>query len=576
MKKWLGLSFGVLAVLALGLFLVHCNGGDGGGCKGEADCPNGFYCDMTTHECVCSPQCTNKCCGPDGCDGDGTCSDNCAGDTPQCNQFSCECEPGPDCTTGDTQCDGTVIQNCVAGEWQNGDDCADDNETCQAGACVCIPDCGNRVCGMDPACGTLSCGTCPAGQSCTDAGQCQDCTPNCTGLVCGPDPVCDQSCGTCDPGYTCDDGACISMPGDECPGGDPDCPDEWPTCLEFQDGSTYCSMSCAIDADCGGDPNCCHDFGGDLFCADQTICPGASGAGDPCPFDGLNDDADNCDAALMCLGQGPSADIGTCSTAGDCTDAVGAERNPDCVGGECGASFCSEECGPDRACPEGFTDTDVDTTCYCIPEVIFTECTDPVNNIGCDAGYKCMAWEGSMSCVEEGPIGHLQPCGPAEGYCVAGMLCLSFGGGPYLCQEYCNATEQTGCSGECDDCWPEEPEPWGLCYPLDCCDMTVDDTGQCDVGFNGDVTLCSLSDPENDCSVACWPSGGLGLDETCVWDDCGPNLFCTFYLTDMSEEDSGVCLDRCDTSDSDCTGGDTCGHIDALTGCDGFWGICSQ
>jgi hypothetical protein len=123
-----------------------------GGCIAPATCQNG--------QCICSPNCTGKQCGADGCD--GLCG---------------TCDPG---------------------------------ETCSAnGLCNCVPNCiTGQECGPD-GCGG-SCGTCIGPATCRN-GQC--CTPNCTGEECGPDG-CGGTCGTCGAGTVChQSGRCVSACG---------------------------------------------------------------------------------------------------------------------------------------------------------------------------------------------------------------------------------------------------------------------------------------------------------------------------------------------------------------------------
>ena len=87
MKKFLALSLTTLAVLCMGLFLLNCNGDDGG-CETHADCPEGQRCNPVTGDCyICTPNCTGKCCDGDGC-GD-TCPDDCTGDY-TCNTTTCQ------------------------------------------------------------------------------------------------------------------------------------------------------------------------------------------------------------------------------------------------------------------------------------------------------------------------------------------------------------------------------------------------------------------------------------------------------------------------------------------------------
>jgi MYXO-CTERM domain-containing protein len=104
--------------------------------------------------CSCTPSCTGKTCGDNGCGG------------------SCGA-----CPTGKA-CDAT-------------------------GACVttCTPACSGKTCGPD-GCGG-SCGSCTAPATCSAAGTCiTPCVPSCSGKTCGPDG-CGGSCGTCTAPLTC-------------------------------------------------------------------------------------------------------------------------------------------------------------------------------------------------------------------------------------------------------------------------------------------------------------------------------------------------------------------------------------
>ena len=87
---------------------------------------------------------------------------------------------------------GGSCGTCVAGE------------TCAAGHCVCVPDCGASVCG-DNGCGG-SCGTCPAGQFCQNGVCKEECVPECGDKQCGGDG-CGGSCGNCTPAEDCNQAA---------------------------------------------------------------------------------------------------------------------------------------------------------------------------------------------------------------------------------------------------------------------------------------------------------------------------------------------------------------------------------
>ncbi len=156
----------------------------------------------------CTPDCTDKVCGDDGCG--NQCAPGC-GANETCVNGQCEpiCVPaceGKEC--GDDGCNGTCPPGCDAGE------------QCIEGQC-CAPNCQDKECG-DDGCGG-SCGTCPAGEACSPAGQCE-CQADCTGKECGDDG-CGGSCGDCGTGEQCVAGQCEALPppdqgGQDAAGGD--------------------------------------------------------------------------------------------------------------------------------------------------------------------------------------------------------------------------------------------------------------------------------------------------------------------------------------------------------------------
>jgi len=143
----------------------------------------------------CTPNCTGKECGSDGCG--GSCG-GCAGQT-QCVNGKCPGGGAPVCAgkeCGDDTCGGSCGQ-CGAGH-----DCVD-------GQCIsreCPPVCEGKECGSD-GCGG-SCGDCPAGEVCVQ-GACQTggCAPQCEGKECGDD-TCGGVCGVCPADETCQEGIC--------------------------------------------------------------------------------------------------------------------------------------------------------------------------------------------------------------------------------------------------------------------------------------------------------------------------------------------------------------------------------
>ncbi|MBW1811581.1 MAG: hypothetical protein JRJ87_25565, partial [Deltaproteobacteria bacterium] len=363
--------------------------------------------------------------------------------------------------------------------------------------------------------------------------------PDCTNLECGPDlnNCPGENCGTCDAGYTCNNGTCElggAIPGDLCPNGDSDCPVEFPTCLGSGD-LTYCSKACTGPADisCGAG-NCCLDLsGGDFFCWDPSYCPGDSGPGDPCPFTGdVNDDADQCEAGLDCLGIAASDTNGTCPGGADseCTD-ISESWNPSCVTGNCGASFCAAECVA-GACEAGFVPQDIpDLGCRCVPESD-SECTDPVNNVGCDANQTCAPAGGaSLVCIDAGSVPLMDDC--TDNPCVEGHVCMALGTVD-RCYKLCDADANTGCPGTGDwycGGWIDV-DRWGFCVPNDLCTMGGTECTNIDDGL-GCIIWSDACD-----EFRCLFTSGDAEGVACSYSNsCLDGLFCAGT--------PGVCTDVC-------------------------------
>ncbi len=154
---------------------------------------------------VCTPDCSNSECGPDGCGGScGECMENmvCVD-----NDY---CAP-PDCL-------GTKVptkNSCTDVKTYEG--CCDESGRviwCEKGATYCL-DCAN----LNPSCGWLidtgfyDCGTNgavdPSGnfpQACV-----AECLPDCLNKQCGSDN-CNGNCGECPSNYQCENGACEELP----------------------------------------------------------------------------------------------------------------------------------------------------------------------------------------------------------------------------------------------------------------------------------------------------------------------------------------------------------------------------
>jgi len=126
-----------------------------------------------------------------------------------CIDFTCTGSCVDDCVTpGEPSCLENGFRECgefdddLCLDWGDVVPC-DPGLTCVGGACVCIPECEGKECGLDGCGGT--CGEC-VGVACI-VGKC-GCTGDCTGRDCGWDG-CDGSCGACEGSDVCDiEGQC--------------------------------------------------------------------------------------------------------------------------------------------------------------------------------------------------------------------------------------------------------------------------------------------------------------------------------------------------------------------------------
>ncbi len=134
----------------------------------------------------CIPDCTDKCCGPDGC-GDN-CPDRCP-DGYYCNTNTCECDSESDCPPGQVQCGndcadldrsqshcGACYNACQLGSYCFGGECVPCLDECTEGERRCWSGADNmyQVCG-DPDNDTcmewMAAQACSSGQVCEN-GEC--------------------------------------------------------------------------------------------------------------------------------------------------------------------------------------------------------------------------------------------------------------------------------------------------------------------------------------------------------------------------------------------------------------------
>lgn len=326
------------------------------GCAAAGNC-----CPDMAAECGCTPDCTGKQCGSDGCGGScGTCS----GDTPVCG--------------ADQQCTDT-----------------------------CVPQCEGRSCGDDGCGGT--CGTCTGATSCVWTGQCVPDAWDCDPVLYQDQQGCDCGCGAADP-----DCAEASTSVFGCPGTDPSCSAEGICAITF----------CHANADCAPGQWCTgvfqeNDtrFGG--FCATPTVggrAPGtactiheqcASGAcvGGQCR---LHCTADGqCPDNNVCLGltvrdpvtRALRGSVGVCDLVYGSGDACASQAS--CPAGEtCIVVTDPGTLGPRHVC-----------SALAVPGAAGQSCEDSA----CPAGYRCESTTQGRVCA--------LPCPGGAADCATGTTC---------------------------------------------------------------------------------------------------------------------------------------------------------
>ncbi len=481
-------------------------------CPGQAilngECKDEF------NSCLdCTPQCTGKQCGADGCGGD-------CGDCPpgfECDVYGyCDCTPtcnGKEC--GSDGCGGECGQ------------CPDGSLCNMFGSCVCMPQCQNKECGTD-SCGG-SCGICPAGFDCA-AGKCvEGCKPQCVGAngvpkECGPDG-CGSTCGICPPGLACTAQGLCQQTGPVC--GDQKCEtNQNENCLTCPKDCGKCSGDCCTAHNGVGcsDPDVTQ-----CVCAMDTFCCNTQWDG-ICAGEAQNDCGAQCGCIPACDGKecggdGCGGSCGTCLDNAVCTPDGLCEVvcQPKCNGKECGPDGCGSTCG---SCGANEQCT-AQGQCLCVPNCVGKQCGPD----GC--GGSCGTCGQFQSCTGSGKCAIVTPlCG--DGNCMAliqencdscpedcGQCC-----GNGACQpaylENCNSCPQD-CGGCCGNNFCEEQF-------AESCESCPQDCGTCPaVCGDGECNLDAGESCKN-CIVDCGPcpsacgDGQCTSDESCVVcpGDCGP------------------------------------------------------
>jgi len=534
-------------------------------------CDTGKYCNAGTCEVgTCTPDCSGKNCGDDGCSGScGTCNTGetcnaagtcevdictpktCADLAKECgfandgcgNNLNCgNCGTGEICNAGTCEVDtctpktcgdlgrecGTVGDGCGTdldcGDCGAGEYCSNVG-VCETGTCT-PKTCGdlNRECGtVGDGCGTdLDCGDCGVGEACSLTGTCEadTCVPNCIGKVCGADG-CGGSCGTCNNGETCNAaGTCDTTTtggdlGGECSAESP-CNDNTNLCLGPQDGSapSHCYEACnGVNDSCSQTNYTCQDTQNQQvgwICLPDTV--GSTPVGGDCS-------AEACVATAVCLDPNAPTCYEKCTNSSSsctisgytCQDTGNADIGWVCApAGAPGTVPIGGTCDSQNGC--------VDTASCLGPENGPYTCYEMCNGEAdtCSiTGYTCQAAAGANYCLPSNEPGTAQPgesC-DAGNNCVETAMCLSADGGvTNTCYETCTGTTDT-CSQTNYECVDTGNANIGWICMEQATPGTAQPGESCDAGNNCvETAMCLSADGgvTNTCYETC-----TGTTDTC-------------------------------------------------------------
>jgi eight-cysteine-cluster-containing protein len=559
-------------------------------CQSDADCPEGFVCEMSCWDCDSGfPDCVGGC--------EGHCvpapMPECDENTPcppgfecvmECWEAGCDpetgvCPPGCDPATGD-QCEPVCRGYCVpVSECRNDRDCSMPGG--EAGRCIdgrCVYD--NFECeadsdcppGMrcDIYCGNGWCrGVCvPVEPECFEDSDCIDDAGNIMGRCINGQCVYDEI--YCDDATPCPEGMeCVMVcGGPACDSGDPDCPPEecYGYCVPVE-------PQCRVDTDCiddAGNMGRCvdgHCVFEQIYCHSDWECP----PGYECEFVGCLPDCDTSDGAPTdpdcCIGicvpsqepecrtdedcvlEGPDGDLGNSDgdlTRGRCID--GRCVYDDCNCPDIYAPVCAEKCFTDPNCDEiGGNPCDYlcelitySNDCYAEcdgarivhPGTCEDEPTRCSNNAECPPGMYCELDNSDVGAGICMPLPNME-C-QTDTDCPEGFRCEIF-------------------TSEDEDCWPGEPcsggqSMWGRCVPIDGDCIVTGCSGEVCAPFPVDTTCVWL--PEYECLrlTTCELLQSSDGRQTCGW------MQTPEYLECLDNNDNA---DECNT-DMDCPPGMGC------------------
>ncbi|MEE8409002.1 MAG: hypothetical protein V3T05_05315 [Myxococcota bacterium] len=450
----------IVGTAAVSVLLAGCGGQllirHSGTCESSAECSPGYQCQSGVCAQANADQCspsnpTGTCPGGERCH-NGECVTNllcCDGCVPPQVCQACECkdpDPGNICSqfNPDGECEN-ADEVCVGG-FCTATDCSTDGLGC---FCPSGAACVNGFCELiseRPCSASDLDGRCPAGQVCSDTGQCM--VVVCSSTV---------PCGTCGPDQVCADGTCVLMP----------------CSLLHISGSCEAGKFCSVEGECILDGTCNED--GDCTVA-NTFC---SQIGE-CIADGTCADPLDCPTGEFCAVAGQCVANGTCVDDRDCNQATEYCDS---------TSFCRTlgDCGSELDCPPGYI-------CNSSSCVLGPACT--TNNrttVGCPADQVTCCPAGQTCC----PLG--QRCS-ADGSCILLGECIDSTDCPpnHTCVDY-NCVPNTTCTPGTGTGCPagEKCTADGACIPDPKCASSAD----CPDGENCSGTFqCEI-----ECECGCQP-----------------------------------------------------------------------
>jgi hypothetical protein len=183
------------------------------------DAPDGTACmaasarpgTCSAGQCLCTPMCTDKECGDDGCGTGRMCPSRCSR-TQRCSNFECvDCTSSSECPASNDVC---LLPACMGGMCGTTNapsttrcTTAAGSGTCRDGKCaVCTPSCAAGTCGEDGCGGQCKC----SGSDHCIEGRCVQCG---TGVACPPSMVCTSE-GRCE--TACGNGEIDTAVGENC------------------------------------------------------------------------------------------------------------------------------------------------------------------------------------------------------------------------------------------------------------------------------------------------------------------------------------------------------------------------